>query len=158
MAAIANGDVGVRVEVGKSKHEGAGRGVFATQDIAAGSVLAVYPGTITTVHMDKNPYLVRLEDGRFLDGTPDEVGGASHWSCIGNLINHANPPLRPNGMFCMVSIPPDSTFPVIPDTASVLAIVATRPLSTGEEILIDYSLLCLSGSLPDWYSKNSVKF
>lgn len=107
-----------------SKNPGAGRGVFASQDIFAGEVIEVCPVVEFTIEDSRKLRETELRNYHFMWGEDDETEQVAVCLGFGSLYNH--------------SYQPNTTYKKRID-ARVIAFVALRAIPEGEEITVNYN-------------------
>jgi SET domain-containing protein len=125
--AVSLGLLGGVVEVRPCAH---GRGVFASDYIAVGSVIREFGGVALTSRPASSPeggYALRVGEHEYWDGFPD--GSPDYWS---NLIDHSD---SPNSVF------------VFDKEGKRAWLKAAKPIEKGQELLINYR---------DYYPTNPV--
>ena len=109
------------VEVRPCPH---GRGLFASRDIARGSVIREFRDIVLTSHPTSTPqgrYALQIGENEYWDGFPR--GSPDYWS---NFIDHSD---DPNAVF------------VFDEGRTRAWFKATKPIRKGEEIFIRYRRL-----------------
>jgi SET domain-containing protein len=102
------------VEVRPCPH---GRGVFAAQDIDAGTRISVFGNVEYVTNPRLLQYALQVGDSKYWDGYPE--GSQLQWS---NFLDHSD---RPNAAFYF-------------DSARQVRLVALERIKAGQEIFIDY--------------------